>query len=160
MLDSSPADGPGMPEKLSREQQHERFWCGFTHTRVAWIFVAFCSWEVLLNWKGLGKPLSPPNVVEVPFYILIVVVYAPLFWMNLRCFTERFVIGIATVHMAISVVSWFVPSVFVASLYNPVTALIRRSFFGLWIIAFLLSLKMPVQAFRHDRSRLKKSPLG
>jgi hypothetical protein len=128
MWNSSAADGPRMPEKITNEQRHERFWCGFTHARVAWIFVAFCGWEVFLNWKGLDKPILPPKVVELPFYILIVVVYAPLFWMILRCFTERFVIGIATVHMAISVVSWFVPSLFVASLYNPVTVLVRRSF--------------------------------
>ena len=69
--------------------------------------------------------------------------------MVLRCFTERLVIGIATVHMAITVFSRFVPSLFVPSLFNPVTVSIHRAFLILWIIAFLFSLNMPVQAVRH-----------
>ena len=132
-----------MPEKISNEQQHERFWCAFTHTRVAWFFVVFCGLEVFLSWKGLDKPFSRPSLVEIPFYILVVAVYAPIFWMNLRCFAERFVIGVATVHMAIAVVSWFVPT-----LLNPVAGLVRRAFLVLWTLAFLMSLSMPVQSVR------------
>jgi hypothetical protein len=138
-----------MAEKLSNEQKHQRSWCAFTHIRIAWIFVGFCAVEVFLSWKGLDKPISRPSPVELPFYILIVLVYAPIFWVVLRCFTERFVIGIATIHMAISVATWFAPRFFVASLYNPAPMLIRRTFFALWIVAFLLSLNMPVQSVRH-----------
>ena len=149
-----------MPEKLSNEQKHQRSWCAFTHIRIAWIFVGFCAVEVFLSWKGLNKPISRPNLVELPFYILIVLVYAPIFWMVLRCFAERFVIGIAAVHMAISIVSWFVPSLFVVSLYNPMTVLVRRTFFALWIVAFLLSLNMPIQSARHPYVELDKMPSG
>lgn len=138
-----------MPEKLTNAQKHERFWCGFTHIRIAWVFVVFCGWSVFLNWRGLDKPFSRPDAIELPFYVLIVVVYAPILWMVLRCFTERLVIGIAAVHMAIAVFSWFVPSLFAPSLFNPVTVSIRRTFLVLWIVAFLLSLNMPVQAVRH-----------
>jgi hypothetical protein len=143
-----------MPEKLTNEQIHERFWCGFTHIRVAWAFVAFCGWEVFLNWRELHKPISRPDTIELAFYVLVVVVYAPIFWMVLRCFTERLVIGIATVHMAITVFSRFVPSHFVPSLVNPVTVSIHRAFLILWIIAFLFSLNMPVQAARHPYVQL------
>jgi hypothetical protein len=147
-----------MPEKLTNEQKHERFWCGFTHIRVAWFFVAFCAWAVFLNWKGLDKPLSRPSVVELPFYILSVVVYVPIFWTVLRCFTERFVLGIAAVHLAIAIVSWFAPSFFVDSLFNPITVLIRRAFFALWIVAFLLSLNMPIQSARHPYVQIENVP--
>ena len=145
-----------MPEKLSNDQKHQRSWCAFTHIRIAWIFVGFCAVEVFLSWKSLDKPISRPSLVELPFYILIVLVYAPIFWMVLRCFTERFVIGIATVHMAIAVFSWFVPSLFAPSLFNPVTISIRRTFLVLWIVAFLLSLNMPVQAVRHPYVQLEE----
>ncbi len=141
-----------MPEKISNEQQHERFWCAFTHTRVAWFFVAFCGWEVFLSWKGLDKPLSRPSLVEIPFYILAVAVYAPIFWMVLRCITERFVIAIATVHTAITVVSWLLPT-----LLNPVAGLFRRAFLVLWCLAFLMSLNMPIQSVRHPYIELEKT---
>ena len=133
-----------MPEKLSNEQRHERYWCAFTHIRVAWAFIAFCAWAVFLSWKGLDKPIPRPSLFELPFYILVVVVYAPIFWMVLRCFTERFVGGIVTVDMAIAVVSWFLPT-----LFNPVAGLVRRAFFVLWTLAFLMSLNMAVQSVRH-----------
>jgi hypothetical protein len=149
-----------MAEKLSNEQKHQRSWCAFTHIRIAWIFVGFCAVEVFLSWKDLDKPISRPNLVELPFYILIVLVYAPIFWMVLRCFAERFVIGIAAAHMAISIVSWSVPSLFVASLYNPMTVLVRRTFFGLWIVAFFLSLRMPLQSARHPYVELDEVPSG
>lgn len=69
-------------------------------------------------------------------------------------------IGIATVHMAISVVSWFAPGLLVASLFNPATVLVRRVFFALWIVAFLLSLNMPLQSARHPYIELDKIPSG
>ena len=138
-----------MPETLTNEQRHERFWCGFTHIRVAWAFVAFSGWAVFLNWRNLDKPISRPDTIELAFYVLFVMVYAPIFWMVLRCFTERLVIGIATVHMAITVFSRFVPSLIVPSLFNPVTVSIHWAFLILWTIAFLFSLNMPVQAVRH-----------
>lgn len=145
-----------MPEKLTNVQKHERFWCGFTHIRVAWVFVVFCGWSVFLNWRGLDKPFSRPDVVELLFYVLFVVVYAPILWKVLRCFTERFVIGIATVHTAITIFSWFVPRLFVPSLFNPATMSVRRAFLVLWIIAFLLSLNMPVQAVRHPYVQIEE----
>src|SRR5579859_2258888 len=104
-----------MPDKISNEQQHKRFWCAFTHTRVALFFVVFCGWEVFLSWKGLDKPFSRASLFEIPFYILIVAVCAPIFWMIFRCFTERFVIAVGTVDLAIAVVSWLLPT-----LLNPV----------------------------------------
>ncbi len=140
-----------MPEKILNEQQHERFWCAFTHPRVAWFFVVFCGLEVFLSWKGLDKPFSRPSLVEIPFYILVVAVYAPIFWMVLRCFTERFVITIATVDTAITVVSWLLPTPL-----NPVAGLFRRAFFVLWGLAFLMSLNMPIQSVRHPYIELEK----
>jgi hypothetical protein len=140
-----------MPEKISNEQQHERSWCAFTHPRVAWFFVVFCGWEVFLSWKGLDKPSSRLSLVEIPFYILVVAVYAPMLWMVLRCFTERFVIAIATVHTAITVVSWFLPT-----LLNPVAGLFRKAFLVLWGLAFLMSLNMPIQSVRHPYIELEK----
>jgi predicted ferric reductase len=97
----------------------------------------------------LDKPFSRPNVIEVPFYVLIAAVYAPILWMVLRCFAERLVIVIVAVRMAIAIFSWFVPSLFAPSLFNPATVLLRRTFLVLWIVAFLLSLAMPIQAVWH-----------
>jgi hypothetical protein len=144
-----------MPEKLTNEQKHERFWCSFTHIRVAWAFVAFSGWAVFLNWRELDKPISRPDTIELGFYVLFVLVYAPMLWMVLRCYTERLVIGIATVHMAITIFSWFAPKFFAPSLFNPVTVSIRRAFLVLWIVAFLLSLNMPVQAVQHPYVQLE-----
>lgn len=140
-----------MSGRLSNEERHERFWCAFTHVRVAWIFVVYCAWEVFLSWKGLDKPISRPSLVELPFYILIVVVYAPIFWMVLRCFAERFVVGIATVHMAVAIAFWFAPT-----FLNPVAGLVRRTFFVLWCLAFLMTLNMPVQSVRHPYVEIEK----
>jgi len=133
-----------MPEKLSNEQLHERFWCAFTHTRVAWFFVVFCGWEVFLSWKSLDRPFSRPSLFEIPLYILIVPVCAPILWTVLRCFTERSVIAIGTVRAAFTVVSWLLPT-----LLNPVAGLFRRAFLVLWGFAFLMSLNMPIQSVRH-----------
>lgn len=141
-----------MPEKLSSEQQHERIWCAFTHTRVAWFFVVFCGLEVFLSWKDLDKLSPRPSLVEIAFHILVVTVYAPIFWMVLRCFTERFVIAIAAVHTAITVISWFLPT-----LLNPVAGLFSRAFLVLWGLAFLLSLNMPIQSVRHPYIELEKN---
>ena len=140
-----------MAEKLSNEQRHVRFWCAFTHIRIAWIFVAYSAWAVFLNWRNLDKPISRPSLIELPFYILIVVVYVPILWMVLRCFTERFVVGIAAAHMAIAVVSWFAPT-----LLNSVAGLVHRVFFGLWSLAFLMSLNMPLQSVRHPYVEIEK----
>jgi hypothetical protein len=140
-----------MPEKLSNEQRHERYWCAFTHIRIAWTFVAFCAWAVFVSWKGLDKPISRPSLFELPFYILFVVVYVPIFWVVLRCFTERLAVGIVTVDMAIAIVSWFMPT-----LLNPVAGLVRRAFFVLWSLAFLMSLNMPVQSIRHPFVEIEK----
>ena len=60
-------------------------------------------------------------------------------------------VGIATVHMAIAVVSWFLPT-----LLNPVAGLVRRAFFVLWGLAFLMSLNMPVQSVRHPYVEIEK----
>src|SRR5712691_4660322 len=140
-----------MLEKISNEQRHERFWCAFTHIRVAWFFVVFCGLEVFLSWKGLNKPFSRPSLIEIPFYILVVAVYAPIFWMLLRCFTERFVIAIATVDTAITVVSWLQPT-----LLNAVAGLFRGAFLVLWGLAFLMSLNMPIQSVRHPYIELER----
>jgi hypothetical protein len=124
--------------------KHERL-CAFTHPRVAWFFVALCALEVYSSWKALGRPISrPPDLFELLFYMLVVIVYAPIFLMIFRCFTERFVIAIATVHMAMAVVSWFAHG-----LFNPFTDLISWVFFALWITAPVLSLNMPIQAVRN-----------
>lgn len=133
-----------MPEKLSKEQRHERFWCAFTHVRIAWVFVAFCALEAFTNWRELDKPISRPSLPELPFYILLLVVYAPIFLMIFRCFRERFVIGIGTAQTAMAVVSWFAPT-----LFSPLAYLIRWAFLVLWVLAFVLSLNMPVQAARN-----------
>ena len=147
-----------MLEKLTNEQRHERFWCGFTHIRVAWLFVAFCAWAVFLNWRELNKPTPRPETIELAFYVLFILVYAPILWMVLRCFAERFVIGIATVHMAITVFSRLVPRLFVPSLFNPVTVSIHWVFLILWIIAFSLCLNMPIQAIRHPYIHIEETP--
>jgi hypothetical protein len=157
-VESQPTDGSRVPEKLTNEQRHERFWCGFTHIRAAWIFVAFCGLQAFMSWRELDKPISRPDIFELPFYVLIVVVYAPILWLVLRCFTERLVLGIATVQMAVAVFSWFVPSFFVPSLFNPVTVSIRRAFLVLWIVAFLLSLNMLVQAVRYPYVQVEEIP--
>ena len=43
-----------------------------------------------------------------------------------------------------AVVSWFVPT-----LFNPVTGFVGRVFFALWVLAFLMSLSMPIQSLRN-----------
>jgi hypothetical protein len=131
-------------EKLSNEQRHERFWCAFTHVPVAWFFVALCAFEVFSSWRALEKPISGPNLFQLPFYILVVVFYTPVFFLVLRCFAERFVIGIAALHIAMAVLSWFVPG-----FLDPHAGLVGRIFLVMWVLAFLMSLSMPVQALRN-----------
>jgi hypothetical protein len=93
----------------------------------------------------LDKPISTPDLFNLPFYILVVVFYTPaFFWVLLRCFAERLVMGISVLHMAMAVVSWFLPGFF-----DPYAGLISRSFLALWLFAFLLSLRMPFQALRN-----------
>src|SRR5215469_6141604 len=59
------------------------------------------------------------------------------------CFAERFVIAIATAHMTMAVISGFGPG-----LFNPLTHVTSWSFFALWIIALILSMRMPIHAIR------------
>jgi hypothetical protein len=133
-----------MPAKLSNELRHERL-CAFTHARVAWFFVALCALEVYSSWKALGRPISrPASLFDLLFYILVVVVYAPIFLMIFRCFSERFIIAVATVHIAMAVVSWFAPG-----LFRPYTNFIGWAFVALWIAGLVLSLNMPIQAIRN-----------
>jgi hypothetical protein len=151
-----------MSAKLSNEQRHERL-CAFTHVRVAWFFVALCALQVYSSWKALGRPISrPASLFDLFFYVLVVVVYAPIFLMIFRCFSERFIIVIATVHIAMAVVSWFA-----TGLFGPFTDLISWAFFALWITALVLSLNMLIQAIRNpyvepegdERSRANKGLL-
>src|SRR4029077_20860950 len=85
-----------------------------------------------------------PSTFNLVFYTLVVVAYAPIFLMIFRCFAERFVIVIATAHMTMTVISAFVPG-----LFDPFTHVISLSFFALWIIALILSLRMPIHAIRN-----------
>jgi len=71
--------------------------------------------------------------------------------MIFRCFTERFVIAVGTVDLAIAVVSWLLPT-----LLNPVAGLFRWAFLVLWGLAFLMSLNMPIQSVRHPYIELEK----
>ena len=132
-------------ERLSKQQRHERYCCAFTHVKIAWFFVVFSGIEVFSSWRALGKPISAPKLFDLPFYILVVVFYTPaFFWVLLRCFAERFVMGISVLHMTMAVISSFLPGVF-----DPHAGLVSRSFLGLWLLAFLLSLRMPFQALRN-----------
>ncbi len=131
------------PQRLFNEERHERL-CAFTHVKVGWFFVAYSVLNVFSSWRGLEKPILAPNLFELPFYVLVVVFYTPAFFLVFRCFTERFVIGIAPLHIAMAVVSWFVPGFF-----DPHARLVGRIFLVLWILAFLVSLSMPVRALRN-----------
>lgn len=133
-----------MPEKLSSDQRHERSWCAFTHLRVAIAFLAFCVLELFLSWKELDKPFLRVSAFELPFYLLVLVVFAPMYMIVFRCFSERFVIGITTVHIAMPVIVWLVPTPF-----NPSSGLVGRAFLGLWVLALLMSLGMTVQSVRN-----------
>ncbi len=134
-----------MAERLSKEQRHERYCCAFTHVKVAWFFVVFSGYELFLSWRALERPISTPSLFELPFYILVVVFYTPAFFqVLLRCFAERFVMGVAVLHIAMAATSWFLPGFF-----DPHTGLVSRSFLGLWLLAFLLSLRVPFQALRN-----------
>src|SRR5579863_6397871 len=140
-----------MPEKLSNEQKHERIYCAFTHRRIAWSFVALCAVEVFVSWRGLDKPIARPSLFELSFYILLVAVYAPMSIMVLRCFSERFVVGVCTAVFVKAVAYFFAPI-----LFNPVTGLVGRAFLVLWVLAFLVSLNMLVQALRNPRIECEK----
>jgi hypothetical protein len=139
-----PTDCPLMRKKLSNEQRHERIFCAFTHRRIAWFFIVVCALEVFLSWRTLDKPISRPSLLGLPFYILVFVVYTPIFMGIFRCSSERFVIGIGIVPVAIAAISWFAPT-----LFNPVAFLVGRVFLVLWVLAFLLSLNMAVQSVRN-----------
>jgi hypothetical protein len=132
-----------MVTKLSSRQRHERF-CAFTHVRVALFFVAFSALEVYSSWNAVDKPFVRPSPFNLVFYSLVVVAYAPVFLMIFRCFAERFVISIATGHMTMAVISGFIPG-----LFDPLTQVISRSFFALWIIGLILSMRMPIHAIRN-----------
>jgi len=131
-------------EKIPPEQMHERLLCGFTHVRVAIGFVVFCGWILFLDWKNLDRPVSQPGLIDVLFYILVIAVYVPLLMRMFRCFSERFVIGLSSVHMAMAIVSHFVPGMF-----DPVEGLVGRIFLVLGVLAFLMSANMLVQAVRN-----------
>ena len=85
----------------------------------------------------MENPISAPDLFQLPFYILVVVFYTPVFFLVLRCLAERFVIGIAALHIAVAVVSWFLPG-----FLDRHTGLVGRIFLALWVIGFLLSLRV------------------
>src|SRR5262245_36315785 len=131
-----------MAERLSKEQRHERYCCAFTHAKVAWFFVVFSGYEMFSSWRALDRPISAPKLFELPFYILVVVFYTPAFFqVLLRCFAERFVMGIGVLGIAMAAISWFLPGVF-----DPHAGFVSRCFLGLSLLAFLLSLRMLFQA--------------
>jgi hypothetical protein len=132
-----------MPEKLSNNQKHERMYCAYTHWRIALSFATLCALEVFVTWKSLDKPVLRDGLFELSYYILLIVVCAPMLMTVLRCFSERFVIGVGTLVLAKAVVSWFAPTFF-----NPVMGLVERAFLVLWAIALVMSLNMIVQAVR------------
>ena len=93
----------------------------------------------------MDKPISAPDLSHLPFYILVVVFYTPaFFWVLLRCFSERFLMSIGVLHIAMAAVSWFLPGFFDTNM-----RWISRSFLGLWLLAFLLTLRMPFHALRN-----------
>jgi len=133
-----------MPEKLSNAQKHERMYCAFTHRRIAWSFATLCALEFFVTWRGLDKPVLRDGLFELLYYILLIVVCALMLMRVLRCFSERFVVGVCTLVFAKAVVLWFAPTRF-----NPVMGLIERAFLVLWAIALVMSLNMLVRAVRN-----------
>jgi len=133
------------------EQFHARL-CAVGNRRTALLFATACAVLVIASWRTLAlyKAASRPDYFVIPFNLLTIFIFGRLIVL-FKCLRERFVFGLALIGQLRWLASWFAPA-----LRNPAPWL-RRLEFVLWVLAFLMSLSMVVQAVRNPRIEAERS---
>jgi hypothetical protein len=130
-----------MRQKLS-DQEFHALYCPVKNTKSALFLVAFFSVTAFVNWKGLHKAPEHPDLIELLFVIIVVVMLAK--WLvNFTCFRERLVFGLIIVSMVTGEVEGFVPSVF-----SQHVEMVRSGHLALSLLGLLVSLSMLVHSAR------------
>jgi len=101
-----------MRRKLSlSDQEFHALYCPVKNTKGALFIVAYFSVAVFVSWKGLHKAPERPDLVTLPFLIIVVAMLAK--WLvAFTCFRERLVFGLVIVSLVRWEVEGFAPSVF------------------------------------------------
>src|ERR1700674_3602656 len=126
-----------MAQYQSLEQVHARY-CPARNVWGALFFVALCALEAFLCWRGLGEVHEERDIFDRVWdgswnVVMIAICFRVL--MFFRCFQERFVVGVTIAVFVRGLLCMLAPA-----LMNQVAVPIMRSFFVLWIAAFLISL--------------------
>jgi len=122
------------------DQEFHALYCPVKNTKSALFLVVFFSVTAFVNWKGLHKAPDHPNLVELLFAIIVVVMLAK--WLlNFTCFRERLVFGLVIISMVTGEVEGFVPS-----LFGPHAQRVRAGHLGLSLLGLLVSLSMLVES--------------
>ena len=128
-----------MTQIQTNEAFHSRY-CAVRSMRMALIFVAFCTLEVFLSWKTLGKSFSEYSIFEI-LRDIAVIGACVIFMLMYKCFWERFVIGLIIVRYVTGLVTGFAPHII-----DPFSGLVRLGNLALWVLALIVSLSMLVQS--------------
>jgi hypothetical protein len=124
------------------DQEFHALYCPVKNTKSALFLVAFFSLEIFLGWKGLHKAPERPDLVTLPFLIIVVAMLAK--WLvNFTCFRERLVFVLVIVSIVTGEVEGFVPS-----LFSKHAEMIKPGDLALLILGLLVSLTMLVQSAR------------
>lgn len=132
-----------MRRKLSlSDQEFHALNCPVKNAKSALFLVALFSLEIFLGWKGLHKAPERPDLVTLPFLIIVVAMLAK--WsMAFTCLRERFVFVLVIVSIVIGEVAAFVPSVFSNHAW-----MVKPGKLALSLLGLLVSLTMLIQAAR------------
>lgn len=140
---------PPMKQQITAREVHALY-CPLTNTKSALFLVAFSAWETLTGWMWLHKPLAHPDLVELPFFIIVAVLLAR--WaVSFTCFRERLVFGLVITYLAVEEVSTLLPVI-----AGPHVHLVRCTELVLWILCLLVSLTMLLQSARTPKVELSE----
>ena len=127
------------------DQEFHALYCPVKNPKSALFLVASFSVVVFVSWKGLHKAPERPDLVTLPFLIIVVAMLAK--WLvNFTCFRERLVFVLVIVSIVTGEVESFVPS-----LFSKHAEMIKSGDLALLILGLLVCLSMLVQSARSPK---------
>lgn len=123
------------------KQMHTQY-CANANSRSAGIFSIFCVLEAFLAWRSLNSAL-PAYSLNTLFVDVILIAVSVRLIMIFRCLSERFVICLLALRGILGLVGVALPKLGASGSYAS-----RHILFILWVLAFIISLRMFIRASR------------
>lgn len=122
------------------DREIHALYCPVKNTKSAMFLVACFAIFSTVNWKNLHKVPERPDLIEILFALIVVVMLAK--WMlNFTCFRERLVFGLVIVSMVVGEAGKIAPSAF-----NQHFETVRYGHLALSLLGLIVSLSMLIHS--------------